>query len=145
MLELTDGMGVDQVVEVAGAGTLVQSMEATRVGGFIGLIGILAGTDGEVNPIPVLMKSLRLQGVYVGSRVMFEDMNTAMAVNHIKPVIDQVYPFGRSPSGPETHGERYAFWQDRGERLKSQEPPHPGPLPQGERGKTSPYRKQSVV
>ena len=93
VLELTDGVGVDQVVEVAGAGTLVQSMEAARVGGFIGLIGILAGTDGEVNPIPVLMKSLRLQGVYVGSRVMFEDMNTAMAVNQIKPVIDQVYPF----------------------------------------------------
>ena len=93
VLELTDGVGVDQVVEVAGAGTLVHSMEAARVGGFIGLIGILAGTDGEVNPIPVLMKSLRLQGVYVGSREMFEDMNTAMAVNQIKPVIDQVYPF----------------------------------------------------
>ena len=93
VLELTDGVGVDQVVEVAGAGTLVQSMEATRVGGFIGLIGILAGTDGEVNPIPVLMKSLRLQGVYVGSRAMFEEMNTAMAVNQIKPVIDTVYPF----------------------------------------------------
>ena len=93
VLELTDGVGVDQVLEVAGAGTLVQSMEATRVGGFIGLIGILAGTEGEVNPIPVLMKSLRLQGVYVGSREMFEDMNTAMAVNQIKPVIDKVYPF----------------------------------------------------
>lgn len=93
VLDLTDGVGVDQVVEVAGAGTLVQSMEAARVGGFIGLIGILAGTEGEVNPIPVLMKSLRLQGVYVGSREMFEAMNMAMAVNQIKPVIDRVYPF----------------------------------------------------
>lgn len=93
VLALTDGIGVDQVVEVGGAGTLVQSMEATRVGGMIGLIGILAGTDGEVNPIPVLMKSLRLQGVYVGSREMFEDMNAALAANRIKPVIDKVYPF----------------------------------------------------
>lgn len=93
VLELTDGVGVDQVVEVGGAGTLVQSMEATRVGGMIGLIGILAGTDGEVNPIPVLMKSLRLQGVYVGSREMFEDMNAALTANRIKPVIDKVYPF----------------------------------------------------
>ena len=93
VLDLTDGVGVDQVVEVGGAGTLGQSMEATRVGGMIGLIGILAGTDGEVNPIPVLMKSLRLQGVYVGSRAMFEDMNAALAANRIKPVIDRVYPF----------------------------------------------------
>ena len=59
----------------------------------VGLIGILAGTDGEVNPIPVLMKSLRLQGVYVGSREMFEDMLAAMSINQIKPVIDTVYPF----------------------------------------------------
>lgn len=93
VLELTDGVGVDQVVEVGGAGTLVQSMEATRVGGMIGLIGILAGTDGEVNPILVLMKSLRLQGIYVGSRAMFEDMNAALAANRIKPVIDKMYPF----------------------------------------------------
>ena len=93
VLEYTNGVGVDQVVEVGGAGTLAQSMEATRVGGFVGLIGILAGTEGEVNPIPVLMKSLRLQGVYVGSREMFEDMNTAMEVNEIKPVIDRVFPF----------------------------------------------------
>ena len=93
VLELTGGVGVDHVVEVGGAGTLAQSMEATRVGGMIGLIGILAGTDGEVNPIPVLMKSLRLQGVYVGSRAMFEDMNAALATNRIKPVIDRVYPF----------------------------------------------------
>ncbi len=93
VLELTDGVGVDQVVEVGGAGTLAQSMEAARVGGMVGLIGILAGTDGEVNPIPVLMKSLRLQGVYVGSREMFEDMLAAMSINQIKPVIDTVYPF----------------------------------------------------
>ena len=39
------------------------------------------------------MKSLRLQGVYVGSREMFEEMNTAMEVNEIKPVIDGVFPF----------------------------------------------------
>ena len=57
------------------------------------MIGILAGTDGEINPVPVLMRSLRLQGVYVGSRKMFEDMLAAMNINQIKPVIDTVYPF----------------------------------------------------
>lgn len=93
VLELTGGVGVDQVVEVGGAGTLAQSMQATRVGGLIGLIGVLTGLEAEVNPLPVLMKSLRLQGVYVGSRQMFEDMNAALSANHIKPVIDRVYPF----------------------------------------------------
>lgn len=93
VLGLTDGVGVDHVVEVGGAGTMGQSFQATRVGGTVGLIGILAGAAGEVNPMPVLQKSIKLQGVYVGSRDMFDDMNAAMAINQIKPVIDKVYPF----------------------------------------------------
>ena len=92
-LDITDGVGVDHVVEVGGAGTLGQSFQATRVGGFIGLIGVLSGFAGETNPMPILQKSIQLQGIYVGSRDMFEDMNAAMTINHTQPVIDQVFPF----------------------------------------------------
>ena len=70
-----------------------QSFQATRVGGTVGLIGILAGIGAKVNPMPVLQRSIKLQGVYVGSRDMFDDMNTAMTINQIKPVIDKVFPF----------------------------------------------------
>lgn len=93
VLDITNGVGVDHVVEVGGAGTLEQSFKAVRAGGFIGLIGVLTGFDGKVNPMPVLQKSIRLQGIYVGSRDMFDDMNAAMEINQIKPVIDKVYPF----------------------------------------------------
>jgi len=92
-LELTNREGVDYVVEVGGAGTLEQSFKATRVGGMVSLIGVLTGFNGKVDPYPVLMKGLRLQGVYVGSREMFEAMNKAMAIQQMKPVIDQVFPF----------------------------------------------------
>lgn len=92
-LELTNREGVDHVVEVGGAGTLEQSFKATRVGGTVSLIGVLTGFAGKIDPYPVLMKGLRLQGVYVGSREMFEAMNKAMAVQKIKPVIDKVFPF----------------------------------------------------
>ena len=64
--ELTDGVGVDHIVEVGGAGTLPRSLKAVRMGGHISLIGVLAG-GAECNPTPVLMKSVRLQGVFVGS------------------------------------------------------------------------------
>lgn len=47
-LELTGGAGVDCVVEIGGAGTLDQSMMATRVGGHVALIGVLAGFAGPV-------------------------------------------------------------------------------------------------
>ena len=90
--ELTAGVGVDQVVEVGGAGTLAKSIKAVRLGGYIALIGVLSGL-GEVNPMPILMRSIRLQGIFVGSRTMFEAMNQAIAVNQLRPVIDRVFEF----------------------------------------------------
>jgi NADPH:quinone reductase-like Zn-dependent oxidoreductase len=92
---MTNGRGVDHVVEVGGAGTLPQSLEAVRVGGRISLIGVLTG--GTFNPIPILMHNITVQGIYVGSRVMFEAMNAAIAVNGLKPVIDRVFPFAELP------------------------------------------------
>lgn len=88
----TGGAGVDVVVEVGGAGTLDRSLKAVRTGGHVALIGVLAGA-GTVNPMPVLMKAVRLQGVFVGSRAMFEAMNRLIAEKQIKPVIDRVFPF----------------------------------------------------
>ena len=92
MRELTGGVGVDHVVEVGGAGTLPRSLRAVRTGGHVALIGVLSG-GGEVNPMPVLMKAVRLQGVFVGSRAMFEAMNRAVAERKMRPVIDRVFPF----------------------------------------------------
>jgi NADPH:quinone reductase-like Zn-dependent oxidoreductase len=86
------GAGVDHVVEVGGAGTLGQSLRAVRMGGLISLIGVLSG-GGEVNPMPVLMKNVRVQGIYVGSRAMFEAMNRAIALHKLRPVVDRVFPF----------------------------------------------------
>lgn len=91
--ELTDKRGVDLVVEVGGAGTLGKSLKAVRLGGHISLIGVLTGATGEVNPLPAVMKSVRIQGIYVGSREMFEAMNRAIELHGIRPVIDRVFPF----------------------------------------------------
>ena len=91
VLDATDGQGVDLVVEVGGAGTLARSIEAVRIGGRVGLIGVLTG--GEINPIPIMRKSVRLQGIYVGSRRMFEAMNRAIAEHQLRPVIDKTFDF----------------------------------------------------
>lgn len=94
VLELTNGDGVDHVVEVGGAGTLPRSLRAARLGGRVSLIGVLTG--GEIDPRPVLGRSLTLQGIYVGSRAMFADMNRAIAAHALRPVIDQVFPFAEA-------------------------------------------------
>ncbi|MBW4422514.1 MAG: NAD(P)-dependent alcohol dehydrogenase [Myxacorys californica WJT36-NPBG1] len=93
--ELTQREGVDQVIEVGGSGTLEKSLRSVRVGGQVSLIGILAGA-GEVNHTQILMKSIDVQGIYVGSRDMFEAMNAAIALHQIKPVVDRVFPFSEA-------------------------------------------------
>jgi NADPH:quinone reductase-like Zn-dependent oxidoreductase len=90
--DLSAGIGVDHIVEVGGAGTLGKSLKAVRTGGRIYLIGVLTGA-ANVNPIPILMKNVRVQGIFVGSRDMFEAMNRAIALHQLRPVVDRVFGF----------------------------------------------------
>jgi NADPH:quinone reductase-like Zn-dependent oxidoreductase len=87
------GGGVDHVVEVGGAGTLMKSLRAVRMGGTVSVIGTLGGGAGEVSPVPILMKSVRVQGIFVGSREMFENMNRAISKHAMRPVINRTFPF----------------------------------------------------
>lgn len=96
VLRLTNGKGVDNVIEVGGIGTLSRSFASLGYGGQVSLIGVLAGREGESNPHDLMLKAGKLQGIFVGSRSMFEDMNKAIAVNGMKPVIDKVFPFERA-------------------------------------------------
>ena len=95
VLEMTEGRGVDLTVEVGGAGTLEKSIAATRIAGTIGLIGVLTG--GRIDPTPVMRKSITLQGIYVGSRRLFQDMNRAIAAAQLHPVIDDTFAFEEAP------------------------------------------------
>lgn len=92
VLEIVGKPGVDHVVEVGGAGTLAKSINAVRIGGHVALIGALTGAAG-FNPTTVFMKAIRLQGIYTGPRSMFEEMNKAITVNRMRPVIDRVFEF----------------------------------------------------
>jgi NADPH:quinone reductase-like Zn-dependent oxidoreductase len=93
VLDLTSKNGVDYVVEVGGAGTLQRSVNAVKMGGQVAVIGVLAG-KGDFNPTAVLMKAVKLHGIFVGSRQMFEQMNLMICQHTLKPVIDKVYEFG---------------------------------------------------
>ena len=95
VLEMTGSEGVDHVIEVGGAGTLAKSIRAVKLGGRISLIGLLAG-GGQIDPMPLLLKSVTLQGIFVGSRAMFEEMNRAMEINSVHPAIDRVFPFAQA-------------------------------------------------
>ncbi|MCM3808882.1 NAD(P)-dependent alcohol dehydrogenase [Streptomyces sp. DR7-3] len=92
---LTDG-GADRVVEIGGAGTLSQSIDAVAHGGQIALVGNLAAGDGmDVNRF--FRRAATLRSISVGSRGDFERMNKVIAQNRLRPVIDRVFPFDQAP------------------------------------------------
>ena len=96
VMQLTGGRGADHILENGGAGSLTKSFESAAFGGKVALIGFLAGREGDINPAILMMKSGAMMGIGVGSRAMFEDMNRAIDINKIKPVVDKVFPFEKA-------------------------------------------------
>ncbi|QCS42596.1 NAD(P)-dependent alcohol dehydrogenase [Natrinema versiforme] len=100
--------GVDHVIEVGGPGTLERSVEAADFDGHVHLIGVLSGQDGQVHPGPILVKGLTVKGsMGVGSRAMFDRMNSAIEAAAIEPVIDRTFGFE-----PEDIREAYRYVED---------------------------------
>jgi NADPH:quinone reductase-like Zn-dependent oxidoreductase len=98
VLALTGGEGVDNVVEVGGLGTLNRSFKCCGYKGQVSLIGALAAREGALSPHALMMKRGRLQGIFVGHRAMFKEMNAAIAVNGLKPVVDRAFDFTDAPA-----------------------------------------------
>jgi NADPH:quinone reductase-like Zn-dependent oxidoreductase len=90
--KLTDGRGVDHVIEVGGGGTLMQSVAACRTGGHIALIGVLTGFTAELSIPAVFANQIRISGISVGSRSDQEDMIQAITANRLKPIVDRCFP-----------------------------------------------------
>lgn len=93
VLKLTGGEGVDHVIEVGGSDTIPRSLRALRTYGVMSVIGVLSGVEPSISPTSLLMSSVRVQGIYVGSRAMYERMNRAIEFHRIKPVIDKTFPW----------------------------------------------------
>ena len=99
--ELTNGNGADTVIEVGGAGTFDQSVTALRYSGTLSLIGVLTGVTGNVSTLAILQRLIRVVGIYVGSRRMFEAFNAALSASNIHPVIDTTFDFADARSAYE--------------------------------------------
>lgn len=93
VLDLTEGIGADLAVEVGGPGTINKTLEAVRYGGSISLMGVLTGMADTVATGLILSKNIKIQGTYVGSVSMFREMNKAIALHRLKPVVDRVFGF----------------------------------------------------
>jgi NADPH:quinone reductase-like Zn-dependent oxidoreductase len=88
---LTGGAGVDHVIEVGGAGTLRQSINAIKMGGLISLIGFMASDANDDAPklSEVFAHACVVRGVRVATRRQFADMARFIDDHGIVPVVDE--------------------------------------------------------
>lgn len=107
--DLTDGRGVDHVIEVGGPGTLTQSITACKMGGHIALIGILTGLAGEVSIPALFSNQIRVNGVSVGSKADQENMIRALTAINLKPVIDRSFPLHEIAAAFQYYGTQSHF------------------------------------
>jgi NADPH:quinone reductase-like Zn-dependent oxidoreductase len=99
VLRLTEGRGVDLVLEVGGEGTLGLSIASARVGGTVAMIGGLSGGfGGWIEPFALVGGAKRLQGVLVGSRAMAEDLVRFVEARGLRPAMDRVFSFDEAPA-----------------------------------------------
>jgi NADPH:quinone reductase-like Zn-dependent oxidoreductase len=95
--ELTDGRGVDCIVEIGGAGDHRNVTEGLTVGGHISLIGAsLSSSRTGLDPLLLTGRGITLCSISVGSRADFEAMNRAIALHRLRPVIDRTFPFAEA-------------------------------------------------
>lgn len=90
---VTQKRGVDHILEVGGPGTLEKSLNAVSGGGHIALIGVLTGFGPSPTLFPLTVRNARMEGIYVGSREHFDEMNAFLQKHAIHPVIDRTFGF----------------------------------------------------
>lgn len=94
VLKLTNGVGVDYVIENGGNGTLEKSILSTKKGGDIALIGFLSQTDKipDVASL-VLGGSVTLRGIAVGSKQLEEELVNFVHAKKLRMPVEKEYGF----------------------------------------------------
>ena len=96
VLKLTDGKGVDLLLDVAGGEGLNQSILATKAAGKIAQIGFLTGQTTTLSLMPMIFRQTTIRGIAVAPRSSFDRMNAFLSKHAIHPVIDHVYTFDQA-------------------------------------------------
>ncbi|OWV29738.1 zinc-dependent alcohol dehydrogenase family protein [Halomonas campaniensis] len=93
VLEITNGKGVDHVIEVVGGANLNRSLKAIKTSGTISFIGLIAGLSAPINTYHFVTKNVQIHGIESGSKQMFMDMNKFVGQEKIRPVVDRIFSY----------------------------------------------------
>jgi len=106
VLELTQGEGVDIVLDSIGAPYLEWHLRCMRTGGRLVLIGLMGGAHVEINLGMLLARRLHVMGSTLRSRSVeekativqgfMERFGSDLAQGRLQPVVDRVFPLAEA-------------------------------------------------
>ena len=91
--EITQGAGVDVIVDTAGGDVLAQSLRICNYGARVGVIGILSGPDSNIHIRDLLSHQVQIRGILMESTEELRALMRAVNVLKLKPAIDKAFPF----------------------------------------------------
>ena len=89
--QITEGKGVDVVIETVGGSNLGRSLQAVKMGGHISIVGLLAGFEAKIDVLSLIHQQVTIRGLEVGGTYQFKAMNRAIEASNIHPVVDRVF------------------------------------------------------
>lgn len=96
--KITQGRGVDYILENGGSGTIKQSLEAVAYGGNISVIGFLSAATQDKMPDVAglaLAKGAVVRGIMVGSKQLLEDTVRFIGAHNLPVPVEKTFKFNR--------------------------------------------------
>ncbi len=94
--KITQGNGVDYILDNGGAGTIKQSIQSVALGGMISIIGFLSAVKQEDMPDVaslILSKGCIVRGIGVGSKQLLEECVRFVGSHNLDIPVEKVFPF----------------------------------------------------
>ncbi|HYM15381.1 MAG TPA: zinc-binding dehydrogenase [Dehalococcoidia bacterium] len=94
---LTDGRGVDMVVENVGGETMEKSVKALARNGRVVTCGATAGNDATINVTRLFLSQQTIYGSFMGTKGELLHAMPRFADGSLRPVVDAVFPLSEAP------------------------------------------------
>ncbi|RFU77884.1 hypothetical protein TARUN_4352 [Trichoderma arundinaceum] len=101
---ITNGRGVDIVVNNIGPASIPSNIDSIQAGGSVSIVGFLGGLTADWNPselLKLLFKRGVIRGIAVGTKLDFEALCAHLANRKIalQPLVDRVFAFDEVKDG----------------------------------------------
>lgn len=97
VLRLTNGEGVDYVLENGGSGTIAQSINSVKMGGNVSIIGFLSRAEEMPDVASLaLSKGAVVRGVVVGSTQILQEVVRFVARKGLRLPVEKEFGFSAS-------------------------------------------------